>query len=91
MIDFAEDKSVIEQLVAMTSDQFAEAMGVKQQLLNMRKTVMEMKDLTGDARDVAERKVRKMMTPDVSENQLGWALDDALRSAKGKDIADVCC
>lgn len=92
MINFEANQSVIDQLNALDDDALMEAVGLKAQLANIKKTLAEMAALKGEGRKTAERKVRNMLSPEVGEDRLHWALEDAKRENKGrKDIADVCC
>ena len=88
MIDFNSD--VIDQVQNLDDAQFMELFGINQMVKNMQTSVKEMASMSGKAREVAERKLRNALTPDVDANRLSWIIDDAKYAEKGSP-ADVCC
>lgn len=79
-----ENTNTIEGLMKLSDAQLMDVLGMSRRLAQVREDLTEMSKLTGKARELAEEKVERLLTPDISESSFRWALQDAQNEAKPK-------
>lgn len=79
-----ENTNTIEGLMKLSDAELLDLLGYNRKLAQVREDLAEMSKLTGKARELAEEKVERLLTPDISEYQFRYALEDAQREAKPK-------
>lgn len=93
-VEAAEDNPTPEALLKLSDVELMELLGMNRQLKEAKKNLAEMAKLTGKAKEFAEERLSRMLTPDVRASEFSWILEDARR--KNKTAADEkadcgCC
>lgn len=90
----AEDNPTPENLLKLSDAELMDILGMTRQLKEAKKNLAEMTKLTGKAKEFAEERLSRMLTPNVNASEFSWILEDARR--KNKTAADEkadcgCC
>lgn len=82
----AEEKSgsegMIEKIMGLSDTELSHLLGHTRKLEQVKEDVHAMHKLTGKARELAEEKLERLLTPEIGEHQFRYALEDAQREAK---------
>jgi hypothetical protein len=79
-----ENVNTIEGLLKLDDVQLMSILGMSRQLQQVKEDLKEAAALKGEARKIAEEKIERLLTPQISESSFRWAVDDAKREAARK-------
>lgn len=80
----------IKEVAGMNDAQLSEFLDFPGKLTSFKGEIDELNELTGDAREEADRMWAERMAPSISSDSLRWMKEDAIRSVKkeGKELMD---
>lgn len=89
----AEDNPTPENLLKLSDAELMDVLGMTRLLKEAKKNLTEMTKLTGKAKEFAEERLARMLTPDVRASEFSWILEDARRKNKSAadEKANCCC
>lgn len=77
----------IEALLKMTDEQLCGVLGYSRKLAQVKESIQKISTLKGKAREIAEEKIERILTPNIYESDFSYAYEDAVRQANPKKAA----
>jgi hypothetical protein len=92
-VETAEDNPTAEALLKLSDAELMEILGMNRQLKEAKENLAELSKLTGKAKEFADERIARMLTPDVRATEFSWILEDAKRRNKtaADEKADCGC